>query len=305
MNKIRINAKSTPEYGEFLPKTNNGFHNIEIQLIHKYLKEQEYEDTKKGIENGLIDISVVHTPLVKEDSMEGAEEIPLMDLVIPKVYNMFDDTCKYAEFIAELENKRIKVVVHTINSKKDLIETKMISEKVGPLVKNTLDKYKDVDLVIENSTSTGERRFKTVFDMDDVAYAVKELNDFLGEKRAYPLMDTCHLMMNFEAWKRFSYEDLLNFDESFKKASEYGKLGLIHLNNMWDNGVDKDHGRPFDMNHTGDLEKLDKIMKAYEKYANCEITIEVAEDDYYTAPNNLIKTKESLEKLGYELDCGK
>lgn len=48
MNKIRINAKSTPEYGEFLPKTNNGFHNIEIQLIHKYLKEQEYEDTKKG-----------------------------------------------------------------------------------------------------------------------------------------------------------------------------------------------------------------------------------------------------------------
>jgi hypothetical protein len=43
-------------------------------------------------------------------------------------------------------------------------------------------------------------------------------------------------------------------------------------------------------------------MSAYEKYANCEITIEVREDDYNNTPYNLIKTKEALETLDYNLD---
>lgn len=302
MSKIRINAKSAPIYDEFFSKINYGFKHIEIQLIHEFLSEQEYADTKRIIEEGKADISVVHTPLVKGE--DETEEVPLMHLLVPKVYDIFLDTCKYAEYIAELENRRVKIVVHTINSKQELVETRIIPEKIGPLVKKALDTYKNVDLVIENSTTSGERKFKSIFDMEDVAWAVKELNEAIGEKRAFPLIDTCHLMMSCELWRRFTYEDILNFDESFRKISEFGKLGLMHLNNMWDNGIDKDHGRPFSMEHEGDIEKLDKIMKAYTKYADCEITIEVAEDNYYERPNNIIATKESLEKLGYELDCG-
>lgn len=303
MNEIRINAKSTPDYVEFLPKVKAGFHHIEIQLIHSFLKESEYLDTKKAIEELNVDISVVHTPLVKNEFGTETDDISLIHLLRADVYEMFEDTCKYVQYVAELQGRRIKVVVHNNNSIRDIKETNFIKEKVAPKLRKTLSKYDKIDLVIENSCATDIVGFKTVFDMDDVAFAVKEINEALGEKRAYPLVDTCHIMMSFEAWKRISGQDLLNFDETFRKASEYGKLGLIHLNNLWDNGFDKDHGRPFDLNHSGDLEKLSTIMKAYEKYADCEITIEVAEDDYLAEPKNIIATRASLEKLGYKLDC--
>lgn len=302
MEKIRINAKTIPVFEEFLPKVNNGFKHIEIQLIHSFLTESEYNDTKKAIDELNVDISVVHTPLIKGNKITG--DIALNHLVSDEIYNMFEDTCKYAEYISEIENRRIKVVVHNNNSKLDLEETRIIPEKIGPKIKNTLEKYKNVDLAIENSCATDFGRFKTVFDMDDVTFAVKQLNEVItGKKRVYTLLDTCHLMMSYEAWRRMSQEDLLDFDRTFKMATDGEKLGLIHLNNMWDNGLKQDHGRPFYIEHEGDLEKLDKIMKAYQKYTDCEITIEVAEEDYLGTPKNILRTKEALQKLGYELDC--
>ena len=48
------------------------------------------------------------------------------------------------------------------------------------------------------------------------------------------------------------------------------------------------------------FDKLKRIMNAYDRYANCEITIEVKEDDYLDTPYNLIKTKEALETIGYK-----
>ena len=43
-------------------------------------------------------------------------------------------------------------------------------------------------------------------------------------------------------------------------------------------------------------------MEAYDKYAQCEITIEVREEDYEKTPQNLITTKDALESIGYELN---
>ena len=299
MNEIRINAKCTPEYGEILPRIKSGFKNIEIQLINRMLTKHNYIDTKRVIEQDNIDISVVHTPLVKMEGM--TDEIALNFLLLPEYPEMLEDTCKYAEYIAETEDKRIKVVVHNNYSKATWIETNLIKEKIGPILNNILQKYENVDLVIENSCATDNKRFKTVFDMEDVSYVVNEINKIIGN-RAKTLLDTCHMMMSCEAWKRISGKDLLDWNKIFKDATMYTDLGLIHLNNIWDNGFKEDHGRPFSPEHEGDMEKLKSIMNAYEKYTNCEISIEVVEEDYFSAPKNLIMTKEQLEKLGYSLN---
>ena len=183
MKEIRINAKCTPEYGEFLPRIKSGFRNIEIQLINRRLTKQEYIDTEKAIKQDNVDISVVHTPLVK---MGGwTDEIALNFLLLPGYPEMFEDTCKYAEYIAEIEDKKIKVVVHNNYSKETWIETNLIKEKIGPILNNILQKYENVDLVIENSCATDNRRFKTVFDMEDVSYTVNEINKIVGNRAKY------------------------------------------------------------------------------------------------------------------------
>lgn len=297
--KIRINAKSTPELIEYKPKIDAGFKNIEIQLIKKYVEENEYIETKKAIEEYGVDISIVHSPLIDEENGYGLE-IALIHLLKDEYKEILDDTCKFAEYISQIEKHRIKVVIHNDNSKQAFEHTGVIEEKIAPILKSILDKYNNVDFAVENSSMLGDSRFKSIFKMDDVSYVVSKLNKIIPN-RFFVVMDTCHEMMNNEAWKRFTYEELFNWNDEVKDCFNYNStLGLIHLNNIWDNGIDEDHGRPFDKEHKGDIEKLKNIMEAYEKYANCEITIEVKEDDYLDIPHNLIKTKEALESLGYK-----
>lgn len=291
-----MNAKTIPDFNETKTKYDAGFKNFEIQLIHEFLSKEEYLETKKIINELNVDISVVHTPLVN-----GVfDEISLDNLMYEDFYNMFDDTCKYSQWIAEIENKRIKVVIHNTFSKNLWDETNLIETNIGPKVKSVLDKYSRVDLVIENSTSLGACGFKTIVDLNDVSYTVKELNKFIGN-RAKTLIDTCHNMMNAKTWERALAKKItIDWDDKFAKASNGIEIGLIHLNNMWVDGIDKDHGMPFDYNHKGDIEKLKQIMNAYDKYANCEISIEVRENSYSKPPYNLLKTKECLKRIGYE-----
>ena len=303
MKKIRINAKSTPEIGELLPKIDAGFRNIEIQLIHKFLSKNEYVETELAIKEYGVDISVVHSPLIPKSADANSFEIALNHLLLFGTEEVLEDTIKYAEFVAQIENHRVKVVIHNDFSKELCIQTALIKEKIGPMLQRILNKYEHVDLVIENGSCFDNDRFRTIANMEDVAYAVKELNEFIPN-RVHPLIDTCHILMSWEAWKRFTYEDLTDWDREFGLATMYHKLGLIHLNNIRDNGIDTDHGMPFDFNLEDDNLKLKKIMDAYEKYASCEITIEVRENDYFSTPYNLISTRESLEKMGYELDLG-
>ena len=64
MKTLKINAKAAPVMEQMLSKINCGFKNIEIQLLHELVSEDEYNDTKTAIEQYGIDISVVHTPLI-------------------------------------------------------------------------------------------------------------------------------------------------------------------------------------------------------------------------------------------------
>ena len=304
MKTLKINAKAAPVMEQMLSKINCGFKNIEIQLLHELVSEDEYNDTKTAIEQYGIDISVVHTPLISIPEKNVSQEVSLDCILNDKYYDMFCDTCKYSQYIAELLGHRIKIVIHNDNSKEDWERTNLIEEKIGPRIKSVLDKYKDIDLVIENGTIYNIDRFNSLFNMEDVSFAVKELNSIIGN-RAKTLLDTCHMMINWEAWKRVTYNDLTDWNEAFLKSTIYEKLGLIHLNNMKDNGIQgENHGTAFDKNIKSDLEKLKQIMKAYERYADCEITIEVREDDYKSTPTNLLITKEALEYLGYKLDLG-
>ena len=43
-------------------------------------------------------------------------------------------------------------------------------------------------------------------------------------------------------------------------------------------------------------------MQAYEKYTDCEITVEVRDDSYTEPVYNAIETVKSLKKLGYEVE---
>ena len=55
MKKIKINAKSAPEMEQILAKVNVGFKNLELQLVHEFVSENEYRDVKKAIEEYGID----------------------------------------------------------------------------------------------------------------------------------------------------------------------------------------------------------------------------------------------------------
>lgn len=304
MKKIKVNAKSAPIMEQILAKVNAGFKNIEIQLIHEFVSKDEYNNTKEAIKKYGIDISVVHSPLIFIPEKNVSLEINLDDIVIDKYYEMFCDTCKYAQYVSEIEGHRIKVVIHNNYSKENWIKTNLIQEKLGKRIKRILDEFKNVDLVIENGISCGINSFNSIFDMEDVSFAVNELNKIIGN-RSKTLLDTCHMMINWEAWKRITYSDLTDWNDTFLKATIYGDLGLIHLNNKKDNGIpDQYHGIAFNKNIESDIEILKQIMNAYEKYSDCEVTIEVREDDYNNIPFNLIKTKEALEYLGYELNLG-
>lgn len=305
MKTIKINAKAAPIMKQMLSKINCGFKNIEIQLLHEFVSEDEYNDTKTAIEKYGIDISVVHTPLISVEGEVLLEEISLIHLLKEKYFNIFDDTCKYAQYIADFEKHRIKVVIHNTWSKEDWKITNLIEEKIAPKIKHVLDKYKNIDLVVENSTSVGEKTFKSILSMEDVSYSVNELKRTIGN-RVNTLIDTCHMMMNWEAWRRITYNDLKDWNIAFDQSTIYGELGLIHLNNVRDTGIkNEDHGIAFDKNIDDDMKRLKEIMNVYDKYAECEITIEVREDDYEGVPKNLIKTTEALRQLGYELDLGK
>lgn len=304
MKKIKINAKSAPEMEQILAKVNVGFKNLELQLVHEFVSENEYRDVKKAIEEYGIDISVVHTPLIAVEGEKLLEETSLEHILQDKYYEIFCDTCKFSQYIADMKKHRIKIVIHNTLSSEEWRITNLIEEKIATKIKKVLDKYKDLDLVVENSTCVGEKTFKSILGMEDVSFAVKELNKIIGD-RSKTLLDTCHMMINWEAWKRVTYNDLTDWDNAFYKSTTYEKLGLIHLNNMRDNGLNKEnHGTSFEKNLESDLETLKQIMSAYEKFADCEITIEVREKDYKGIPTNLIKTKEALEYLGYKLDLG-
>ena len=304
MKTLKINAKAAPIMEQMLSKINCGFKNIEIQLLHELVSEDEYNDTKTAIEQYGIDISVVHTPLITVEGEVLLEEVSIIHLLKEKYFNIFEDTCKYAQYISDLEKHRIKVVIHNTWSKEDWKITNLIEEKIAPKIKQVLDKYKDIDLVVENSTSVGEGTFKSILSMEEVSYSVKELKKTIG-KRVNTLIDTCHMMMNWESWKRATYNNLTDWNIAFYQSTIYEKLGLVHLNNVRDIGIkNEDHGIAFDKNIDDDMRKLKEIMNAYEKYAECDITIEVREDDYKGIPKNLIKTKEALEYLGYELNLG-
>ena len=100
-----------------LSKINCGFKNIEIQLLHELVSEDEYNDTKTAIEQYGIDISVVHTPLIAVEGQMLLDEIALEHLVQDMYFKTFCDTCKYAQYIADLEKHRIKIVIHNTWSK--------------------------------------------------------------------------------------------------------------------------------------------------------------------------------------------
>ena len=302
MKSIKINAKSAPKFEQIMARVNAGFKNIEIQLLNEFVSEDEYEVTKKVIEENKVNISVVHTPLIEIEGEVLLEEISLIHLLQDKYYDIFYDTCKYAQYIADLEEQRVKIVIHNTWAKEDWETTNLMGEKIAPRIKSVLNEFNDIDLVVENSTTVGERTFKSIIDMEDVSYSVKELNKVIGN-RAETIIDTCHMMMNWETWKRITNKDLTDWNEAFLKSTKYEKLGLVHLNNVRDLGIKKeDHGIPFDKNITSDIERLKQIMEAYDKYAQCEITIEVREEDYEKTPQNLITTKDALESIGYELN---
>ena len=100
---IRINAKSAPEEIQLMARVKSGFKNIEIQLINKEVAKEEYDITKKMIEEDKIDISVVHTPLVQTET--GKIEISLNQILKDSYYKMLCDTVEYAEFISNIEKQ--------------------------------------------------------------------------------------------------------------------------------------------------------------------------------------------------------
>ena len=89
------------------------------------------------------------------------------------------------------------------------------------------------------------------------------------------------MMMSIEAFSRITNGiKITNWDEQFKQANDGVKMNMMHLNNIHDNGLGDDHGVPFYSDNEEDLNKLKEIMQGYEKYTDCEITVEVREDSY-------------------------
>jgi hypothetical protein len=276
---------------ELLARKRINENNVEIQLLHEFYEEtpslEEYLDTLLG--TGL-NIKIIHTPLVFGDDVE------IDNFWEDKNRDVFLKTCKLANMLGRKLDKNILVVVHTsMDFKQDINNVEKIT-LIDKILLEALNKYSNISVAIENiiPVVVNHKGFfgRNGFLNDNCLYIDYFINKYGFGDRIGTVLDICHALTTIRLMEYCKIP--LSLEEFFDWNKKYIKL--IHLANIGDNGYGKgNHGTGFIEGK--DIDLLSDVLDLYCKYEyNCQVTIEVYEEDY-TNPINYIRTKENVLEI--------
>ena len=291
---MQIYAKSKLSQNIY-DKINKGAEGIEVHL------DTDYEKSFKTINGHFvkdIPIKAIHSPFISTNC-----DSKLDTCVDHKSsWPVLEKTMCFAQKVAEKKGWNIIVIAH-LSSNVEELKLYDIYDDIVNYLRETIEKFPNVELAIENATKRGGLNDNLVFRSicyDDTVTLVKDIH----HERIGTCLDTCHAMMDVKMMKLMA--DFLGLDRVgydnlvvIQKLRDYFEINKdvckwIHLANIEEHGSGRDHGKPFKKKHK---KKLRKIIDLYEEFGyTCPITIEVQEDDYSDAIN-FAKTKKTLESV--------
>ena len=284
---MKFIAKSAFIKENIMDKVNKGSDGIEIQLLNP--KNEICTCSDYRIENYLRNCNIVsiHTPLDNKTDCNYNIETPEGQKELVKSLVLAD---KFSQFYGQ----RMNVVCHmelSIKQQKEL----GIYEKVKDFLCENLDKYKNIDISLENVTI----RHSGVYDN---TILVREIN----KENFGTTLDICHALMSKSITgfltdkgkcesNYYKYETLTN---AFRYNS--GVLKWVHLNNAANfgqgYGVGKGHGCIFNKDNINDMNTLVKVLNYVKDEKLENICIEVYEEDYLNS-QNFLQTKILCESI--------
>lgn len=273
--------------------------NIEIQLLNEYVGQNRCNRELLNVIKSVPDANIlaIHTPIVNKLSL-NIEEIES-----PNTYFNLMETVSLANMVGEYENKPIKVICHTAFSYPLYKAFPSILNRIELVVHKILSEYPRVTLCIENVIPCENNNNGLIFRngcLYDNVLLVKHLQElFSNSERIKTVLDTCHLVTTTRTLDlifKNTYPDISNniSIESFFKENK-DVIGLIHLADVKNLGLSNgEHGIKFEQER---LSEMKTLIDLYYKYNyDCDITIEIVEDDY-TINNNFKQNYEDLKSI--------
>lgn len=290
--KLEIFGKASLNREQIQDKIDKGCTKLELHLDKKW----EVNGVPQTIEQvcpewreliGMIDIRVVHIPMVQEN---------IEFLIGPVRSKILRETCRLAQACAENWGHKVLVAAHT-ESNFELLE---VQEGFLPDLKDKvlsiLDDYPLVELGIENVSPIqvvkGDLRLRGGI-IDDNSRMVEYFND----PRIGTVFDTCHAKlteMYVAALNQYNVFERYNFQSIAALHKDNAKL--IHLATFEGNGYGKGHGLAI----KDKLEMMEFVRMYKSLGMTCPITLEVAEDNYLDSQSYLT-TRRLLEECWTEL----
>lgn len=284
-----IVSKAAPKISQLNDRVEKGFSQIELQLTKEFFSCRDISAYYCVLSKNW-DIVHVHMPFIP-----GESDLPIEFISNPKFKPVFLNVCKLSQKCAEYYNHDINIIVHTnipLATMKHMPDT---LNGIASLFQYTLNRFPNIHFSIENgalySTRNGDIRINPSSFDDNVKWANYFNNKFKTTKFNTTL-DICHMLMTIRGLGNIvNHPEMAYLEKTinwyFKQNSSLIKN--IHLNNMREHGLKKDHSETFSYSHCRDVEILNTVFELCKQYDfDCNLTLEVEESDY----NNAIKAQE-------------
>lgn len=301
---MNILAKSAPYYENIKCKLAI-CNTIELQLLEHFTRNNYYSSSQvTDILNVLKKIPEavvynVHTPIT------GIYECKID--YTQSVINMWDleMTVTLAEEIAQLQGHVVSVIVHCELSELEFDDNKKHINDIVNNVLRLLKTFPDVNIYIENVTpfyKLGDKgivfRNGNYFENCHLVDRIYSSCNESDSSRVKTVLDICHAKTVIAIEKMLKKESglqdykVISLDDYFLENVPY--IGLIHLNDVKNLGVvPNEHGTvPSD-------DDLRIFVDLYKKYNyNCDVTLEVNEENYLICDNFKSLYPRVVESLG-------
>lgn len=294
-----IIAKTSVHPKEIEHKLNLGFNQFEIQL----LSEEDYKCDKIFDMFSEMHIKGIYTPL-----LNFYEDVLLENISDGgKYYNLFINTCEFAQKAAEYYQENVYIIIHNGLSYSQYKTINPLTNKIVEILNQVKIKYPDIYILVENVVPfLYDNTFVNGFNICDLYKTISYFNKLLKLPYLGICFDTCHYMIsnlqmdwiinNSQYRNNKKYVNpKITYKDIFSKYGNFIKV--VHLNNMIKDGMlPETHGTAF-TNNKKDLFILTEILDAYVKTnSSAYLTLEVREDDYLNV-KNLPETYNNVKKV--------
>lgn len=276
-------SKAAPVLEELTDRLERGLNVLEIQLLFEATANDV--DIVKSVSD--IDIVSVHTPIIK--TLNKAYDISVEYLSNLQQFVSLNNTCWFAQEMANLFEHDVYVILHNGFSKEQYVNTPILTQHVVSVFQKLIDTYPNVRFSIENVVPvTFDDRLRNGIFLSDTYYLVDLLNRSCGEKFGITF-DTCHWLITEQFYSNVAInEKILQNDYKFKHFDfnrvfeKYGKyIDILHINNYRGGGsTEETHGIAF-MCCSDDINTLHDIFKPYLS-TGCKayVTLDVKEENF-------------------------